>query len=197
MRKFLIASNNQHKVQELNRILNPLGINAVTAKKCNVDLGDVEETGSTFAENAEIKALAAFDRTKMPSVADDSGLVVDALDGRPGVYSARYGGVNATDEDKYNKILEEMKNVPESERTARFVSSICLILEDGTKIQVEGTSEGKIAYEPKGTEGFGYDPIFVTQNGKTFAELTPGEKDAVSHRGKALIKLKDELTKIL
>lgn len=197
MRKFLIASNNQHKVQELNRILNPLGINAMSPKEYGVDLGDVEETGVTFAENAEIKALSAYKKTGIPSVADDSGLVVDALDGRPGVYSARYAGENATDEDRYNKILEEMKNVPEEKRTARFVSSICCILEDGTKIKVEGTSEGKIAYEPCGKGGFGYDPIFLTDSGKSFAQLSPEEKDKVSHRGNALIKLKDELTKVI
>ena len=151
MRKFLIASNNAHKVVELNRILNPLGIHAVTAKECNIDLGDVEETGTTFAENAKIKAMSAFEKSGMPSVADDSGLMIDALDGRPGVYSARYAGENATDEDRYNKVLEEMKDVPEDKRTARFVSSICCILEDGTVITAEGYSEGKIAYEPHGT----------------------------------------------
>lgn len=197
MRKFLIASNNAHKVLELNRILNPLGITAVTAKDCSIDLGDVEETGTTFSENAEIKALSAFKKSGMPSIADDSGLVVDALNGRPGVYSARYGGENATDEDKYNKILEEMKDVPEKDRTARFVSSICCILEDGTKIKAEGYSEGTIAFSPKGEDGFGYDPIFVSQGGKTFAQLTSQEKDAVSHRGNALKILKEQLIKYI
>lgn len=197
MRKFLIASNNAHKVLELNRILNPLGITAVTAKECGIDLGDVEETGTTFSENAEIKALSAFKKSGMPSIADDSGLVVDALNGRPGVYSARYGGENATDEDKYNKILEEMKDVPEKDRTARFVSSICCILEDGTKIKAEGYSEGTIAFSPKGEDGFGYDPIFVSQGGKTFAQLTSQEKDAVSHRGNALKILKEQLIKYI
>ena len=197
MRKFLIASNNAHKVVELNRILNPLGIHAVTAKECNIDLGDVEETGTTFAENAKIKAMSAFEKSGMPSIADDSGLMIDALDGRPGVYSARYAGENATDEDRYNKVLEEMKDVPEDKRTARFVSSICCVLEDGTVITAEGYSEGKIAYEPHGTEGFGYDPIFITDSGKSFAELTSEEKDAISHRGNALRILREKLLKYI
>ncbi len=193
MRKFLIASNNAHKVIELNRILNPLGINAVTAKEYGVNLGDVEETGKTFAENAEIKARSAFERTGIPSIADDSGLMVDALDGRPGVYSARYAGDNATDEDRYNKLLDEMRDVPEKDRTARFVSSICCIIDEDNIIKVEGYAEGKIGYEPKGEDGFGYDPVFITDSGKTFAQLTSEEKDKISHRGNALGKLRVEL----
>ncbi|MBQ9673789.1 MAG: RdgB/HAM1 family non-canonical purine NTP pyrophosphatase [Ruminococcus sp.] len=193
MRKFLIASNNPHKVQEINRILNPLGINAFTAADLGVDLGDVEETGTTFAENAEIKATAAFEKSGIPSVADDSGLMVDALNGRPGVYSARYAGENATDKDRYTKLLNELKGVPDENRTARFVSSICCILEDGTKIKVEGTSEGKIAFEPKGEDGFGYDPVFITSDGRTFAQLSSDEKDAISHRGASLKKLEKAL----
>lgn len=193
MRKFLIASNNAHKVIELNRILNPLGINAVTAKEYGVDLGDVEETGTTFAENAEIKARAAFEKTGIPSIADDSGLMVDALDGRPGVYSARYAGENATDEDRYNKLLSEMKDVPDEKRTARFVSSICCIIDNDNIIKVEGYAEGKIGYEPFGEDGFGYDPVFITSNSKTFAQLSSEEKDSISHRGNALRKLKAEL----
>ena len=141
--------------------------------------------------------MSAFEKSGMPSVADDSGLMIDALDGRPGVYSARYAGENATDEDRYNKVLEEMKDVPEDKRTARFVSSICCILEDGTVITAEGYSEGKIAYEPHGTEGFGYDPIFITDSGKSFAELTSEEKDAISHRGNALRILREKLLKYI
>ena len=197
MKKFLIASNNQHKVVELNRILNPLGINAVTPKECGVDLGYVEETGTTFAENAEIKAMSAYKKTSMPTVADDSGLMVDALDGRPGVYSARYAGENATDKDRYTKLLTEMKDVPDDKRTAHFVSSICCILDEKTIIKVEGTVEGKIAYQPKGEDGFGYDPVFITKNGKTFAQLSSDEKDAISHRGNALRKLKEEIIKYI
>ncbi len=193
MRKFLIASNNAHKVEEINRILNPLGINAFRAKDLGIDLGDVEETGTTFAENAELKAVAGFKKSGLPTVADDSGLMVDALDGRPGVYSARYAGENATDADRYTKLLGELKDVPAEKRTARFVSSICCVLEDGSMIKVEGTSEGRIGFEPRGSSGFGYDPVFISQSGKTFAELTAEEKDAVSHRGKALEKLEAAL----
>ena len=194
--KFIIATNNAKKLKELERILKPLGIDAVTAKQADVTLDDVDETGKTFAENAYIKAKAAFDKTGFASVADDSGLCVDALDGRPGIYSARYGGDNATDEDKNNKILDEMKNVPSDKRTAHFACAICCILPNGDKIEVEGKCEGSIAFEPSGDGGFGYDPIF-THNGKSYAQLTAEEKDAISHRGQALRLLQAELEKYL
>ncbi len=190
--KFIIASNNSKKLEELKRILNPLGINAVTAKQEGITLDEVEETGTTFAENAFLKAQAAFKKTGLPSVADDSGLSVDALDGRPGVYTARYGGENATDEDRYLKLLDELKGVPAEKRTAHFTSAICCILADGTVIKAEGICEGKIAFEPCGSEGFGYDPVFMYGD-KSYAQLSAAEKDLVSHRGKALRKLKAEL----
>lgn len=194
--KFLIATNNPKKLKELQRILNPLGINAVSARQEGVLLDDVEETGTTFAENAFIKAEAAFKKTGLPSVADDSGLCVDALDGRPGIYSARYAGENATDADKNSKLLSELKDVPEKNRTAHFSCTICCILPNGDKIEVEGICEGSIAFEPHGNGGFGYDPIFKCGD-KSYAELSSDEKDAVSHRGKALRKLKAELEKYL
>ncbi|MCD8026305.1 MAG: RdgB/HAM1 family non-canonical purine NTP pyrophosphatase [Clostridiales bacterium] len=192
--KFIIATNNPKKLKELERILNPLGINAVSAKESGVMLDEVEETGVTFAENAFLKANAAFQKTGMPSVADDSGISVDALNGRPGIYSARYAGENATDEQRYNKLLNEMKDVPDKLRTAHFTSAICCILPDGHKIEVEGICEGMISTEPYGNGGFGYDPVF-TVNGKSYAELTAEEKDAISHRGQALRKLRTELKK--
>lgn len=194
--QFIIASNNPKKLKELERILNPLGISAVTAKQAGITLDDVEETGTTFAENAYLKANAAFIKTGLPAVADDSGLCVDALGGQPGIYSARYGGENATDEDKYMKLLDEMKDVPLDKRTAHFTSAICCILPDGSKIEVEGICEGAISLEPFGDGGFGYDPIFM-YNGKSYAQLTDEEKDAVSHRGNALRKLQSELKKYL
>ncbi|MGN1433797.1 MAG: XTP/dITP diphosphatase [Ruminococcus sp.] len=194
--KFIIATNNPKKLKELERILNPLGINAVSAKEEGISLDDVEETGTTFAENAFIKAEAAFKKTGLPSVADDSGLCVDALDGRPGIYSARYAGENATDTDKNNKLLTELKDVSEKDRTAHFTCAICCILPNGDKIEVEGICEGSIAFEPHGNGGFGYDPIFKYGD-KSYAELSSNEKDAVSHRGKALRKLKAELEKYL
>lgn len=197
MKSFIIASNNAHKVSELDRILKPLGITALTAKQAGVNLSEVEETGSTFAENARLKAEAAFEKCGMPSIADDSGLMVDALNGAPGVYSARYAGEGASDGDKINKLLTELKDVPENDRTAAFVCSICCILESGEIIEVSGRCEGKIAFEPKGEGGFGYDPVFIAENGKSFAELSSDEKDKLSHRGNALRALKAELEKKL
>ena len=194
MTKFIIASNNKGKVAELDRILNPLGVTAVTAKSEGITLDDVEETGTTFAENAFIKASAAFRKTGLPSVADDSGLTVDALNGEPGVYSARYAGENATDEDRINKLLKNLEGVPTEKRTAHFVSSICCIINENTVITAEGSCDGIIAEAPKGNGGFGYDPVFLTDNGKTFAELSAEEKDRLSHRGKALRLLYEKLS---
>lgn len=195
MKSFIIASNNPHKVEELDRILKPLGIKSVTAKDAGINLSEVEETGETFAENARLKAQAAYKISGMPAVADDSGLMVDALGGAPGVYSARYAGENATDADRISKLLTELKDVPENERTAAFVSSICCILDDGSMIEVSGRCNGKIAFEPVGEGGFGYDPVFVVADGRSFAQLTAEEKDKISHRGNALRALKAELEK--
>ncbi len=194
--KFIIATNNAKKLKELERILKPLGIDAVTAKDAGIILDDVDETGETFAENAYMKAKSAFDKSGIPTIADDSGLCVDALGGKPGVYSARYGGENATDEDKNKKLLSEMKDVSLEKRTAHFSCAICCILPDGSKIEVEGICNGTIGYEPVGDGGFGYDPIFMCGD-KSYAQLTAEEKDAISHRGQALIKLQTELKKYL
>ena len=194
--KFIIATNNNKKLKELERILKPLGIDAVSAKEAGIVLDDVDETGTTFSENAYLKANSAFVKTGMPAVADDSGLCVDALDGRPGVFSARYGGENATDSEKNDRILSEMKDVPDDKRNAHFACAICCILPDGSKIEVEGICNGSIGYEPIGDGGFGYDPIFMCGE-KSYAQLSPEEKDAISHRGQALIKLQNELKKAL
>lgn len=196
METFIIASNNPKKIKEMERILNPLGITAKTAKQAGFTLDEVEETGTTFAENSRLKARAAFELTGMASVADDSGLMVDALDGRPGVYSARYGGEGASDMDKIHKLLSELSGVPEEKRTASFASAICCILQDGTMIEVYGECPGKIAYEPQGEGGFGYDPVFLVEDGRSYAQLTPEEKDKISHRGCAMRALKAELEKI-
>lgn len=193
---FIIATNNEKKLVELSRILNPLGIRALSAKEAGVSLEEVEETGKTFEENARLKAQAALQKTGMPAVADDSGLMVDALNGEPGVYSARYGGEGATDTQKNEKLLKNMENVPQEKRTARFVSAVCCLFPDGREIMVRGECEGSIAYAPKGEGGFGYDPIFLVGE-RSYAELTPEEKDAVSHRGRALRKLSEELQKVL
>ncbi len=189
METFIMATHNKHKVAELSRILEPMGIHVETA-----DLPEVEETGTNFEENARLKALSACKTTGLPSVADDSGIAVDALGGAPGVYSARYAGEEATDADRNKKLLEEMKDIPEGKRSARFVSAICCVFPSGEEITVTGVCEGTVAFAPRGKDGFGYDPIFLVGD-RTYAELSPAEKDAVSHRGKALRLLKEELLK--
>ncbi len=183
--KYVIATHNAHKLIELRRILLPLGIEAVTDRDLGIDLPEVEETGTTFAENAYLKAASACETTGLPAIADDSGLVVDALDGRPGVYSARYGGEEATDDDRNVMLLGEMKDVPAGQRQARFISAVCCVFPNGDVLRSEGAFEGEIAYAPAGENGFGYDPIFLVGE-RTSAEMSPAEKDAVSHRGKAL-----------
>lgn len=191
--KFLVASNNAHKISEFKRIMSVLGIDVISAKEAGVDFSDVEETGSTFAENSYIKALYAFEKTGLPSIADDSGLCVDALDGRPGIYSARYGGENSTDAEKIDLLLSELADVAIEERTAHFNCSICCIISKDDVIAVEGKCEGYIGFEKKGENGFGYDPVFYLPNGKAFAELSAEEKDMYSHRGNALRKFYDLL----
>ena len=176
----IMATHNQKKLREMERILSPLAIRVETA-----DLPEVEETGTTFAENAYLKAQSACQHTGLPAVADDSGIVVDALNGAPGVYSARYGGEGLTDEDRVQKLLSEMEGVPDDQRTARFVCSICCVFPDGTILRAEDSCEGKIGYAPTGDHGFGYDPIFM-RGERSFAQFSDEEKDAVSHRGKAL-----------
>lgn len=194
---FVIASNNEKKVKELNRILLPLGISVKTAEQLGIELEDVEETGSTFEENAELKAKSACKISGMPAIADDSGLVVDALGGRPGVMSARYAGENATDEEKINKLLCEMRNIENDNRNAHFVCVICCYFPSGEKIFAKGECDGTIGYAPRGNGGFGYDPIFFIEGNKTFAEMSEAQKDAVSHRGRALRKLAELLAKKL
>lgn len=192
MIEFVIATNNKKKLIEIERILAPLGITPVTAADKGIDLGDVEENGSTFAENAYIKAKAAYDKCGLPVIADDSGLCVDALDGRPGVYSARYGGHDSPYSVKIGMLLDELKDVPTAERSAHFSCAVCCILKSGEVIAVEGRCDGEIACEPSGDGGFGYDPVF-TVDGRSFATLSSAEKDALSHRGNALRKLYDKL----
>ena len=192
MKEFIIATNNKHKVLEIERILSPLGITAVTAGERGIDLGDVAEDGETFAENAYIKAKHAFDLCHCPVIADDSGLCVDAIGGRPGVYSARYGGYDASPLVKISLLLNELKSIPDRERTAHFTCAVCCILDENTVIEVEGRCDGVIAREMSGDGGFGYDPVF-TVNGRSFATLTSEEKDRYSHRGNALRKLREAL----
>ncbi len=193
MTDFLIATNNAHKVEEFKRILKPLGINVISAKEAGVDLGDVEENGTTFRENAMIKALSAYNVASMPCIADDSGLCVHALEGAPGIFTARYGGENITQKERNAYLLSNMSDIPVSERTAKFVCSICCILNDDSIIEVQGECNGSIATSPSGEDGFGYDPVFLYKDGRCFGEISGEEKDAISHRGVALRLLRDEL----
>lgn len=194
--KILIATHNIKKRAELERILSPLGIDVVIDTDIRCILRDVEENGSTFEENALIKAKAGCEDSGLPCIADDSGLVVDALNGAPGIYSARYCGVHGDDEANNNKLLNELKNVPDDKRTARFVCAVCCYFPDGNTITVKGACEGTIYHEKHGNGGFGYDPLFNCE-GKPFGEITGEEKDKISHRGKALALLADELKKII
>ncbi|MBO5349609.1 MAG: XTP/dITP diphosphatase [Clostridia bacterium] len=184
----ILASNNKNKLKEITAKLNPFGIKVISQKEAGYDI-EVEETGTTFQENAILKAEAIYELSNKPVIAEDSGLEVDFLNGDPGVYSARYAGENATDEDKCNKILNLMKDVKDdNKRTARFKCAICYIDANGIKHIFEQSCEGIIAKEPHGNNGFGYDPIFMIEN-KSFAEITQEEKNEISHRGKAIKEL--------
>lgn len=193
--KAVLASNNQKKLRELNEILSALGMTVISQREAGLDF-EVEETGETFEENSFLKADAACQASGLLSIADDSGLVVDALDGQPGVHSARYGTPDLDDRGRTALLLKNMEGV--EERTARFVSVITCVFPDGRKIVARGECEGVIAHAPAGENGFGYDPVFyVPRLGKTFAELSAEEKNAISHRGRAIAKLAEEFKKLL
>ncbi len=188
MNKIVFATNNANKLREAAEILAPLGIEVISQREAGADC-DPEENGATFAENAMIKVKAVYDIVKNPVFADDSGLCVNALDGRPGVYSARY----APKGQECAKLLEEMKDIPDNNRAASFQCVIAYMDEKGI-FTVNGGCIGKIGYEEKGTNGFGYDPVFVVGD-KTMAEMTAEEKNALSHRGAALRALYEMLAK--
>ncbi len=190
--KFIIATHNMKKQAEMQRILSPLGVEVLTAEMAGITLTDVEETGTTFLENAVLKAESGCRESKMPCIADDSGLSVDFLGGEPGVYSARYSGEHGNDEANIQKLLKNLENVPEEKRTARFVCTVCVCFPDGRKFTVDGKCEGRIGFEKHGNGGFGYDPVFMVGE-KSFAELSAEEKDEISHRGNALRKLAEVL----
>ncbi|HIT53591.1 MAG TPA: RdgB/HAM1 family non-canonical purine NTP pyrophosphatase [Candidatus Fimivicinus intestinavium] len=193
---FLVATHNLKKREELQRILGPLGIRVLTAEEAGINLSDVEETGATFEENAFLKADSGCRESGMPCIADDSGLEVDALNGAPGVYSARFAGEHGNDKKNNRLLLEKLQQVPMPQRTARFVSCVCCAFPDGRHFSVWGVCEGRIAFEEHGAGGFGYDPLFLVGE-KTFGELTAEEKDRVSHRGNALRQLAKELPQYL
>ena len=190
--KCIIATHNRKKQSEMQRILSPLGFDVLTAEQAGVTLTDVEETGATFRENAYLKAKSGCDETGFPCVADDSGLCVDALDGAPGVFSARFSGVHGDDEANIEKLLDLLRDVPEEKRGAHFACAVCVCFPDGKTVEVEGRCNGTIGYQKQGSGGFGYDPVFMVGE-RSFAELTSEEKDAVSHRGNALRLLKAAL----
>ena len=192
--RFVIASNNKKKLTELKTILSGFGAQVVSQSEAGLDF-EAEETGTTFEENALIKAGAACKALGEPSIADDSGLVVDALKGQPGVYSARYGGIScASDEDRMNLLLKNMQG--KTDRRARFVSCIACVFPNGDVITARGECEGVITHEPRGEGGFGYDPVFELPGKRmTMAELSAEEKNAVSHRGAALRNFEEKLRK--
>ena len=185
--KAVLASKNQHKLAEISKIVAQFGMELVLQSELGLDI-DVDETGETFEENSMLKARAVMEASGMPAIADDSGLMVDALDGAPGVYSARYGGSHdRTDEERYRYLLSNLENVPDETRGAKFVSVITLLYPDGHAIVARGECPGTILQAPRGENGFGYDPVFfVTSEGKSMAELSPERKNEISHRARAL-----------
>lgn len=194
--KIFIATKNQKKLVELSRILEPMGFDVLSEKDLENPITDVIEDGTTFEENAIIKAKAGLKETGYISVADDSGICVDYLGGAPGIYSARYSGGHGNDDDNNKKILKELEGVPMEKRTAYYVAAIACVFPDGRQFTVRGECHGHIAFEESGNCGFGYDPLFISEKG-CFGHLSAEEKDSISHRGKALRLFKEELKKYI
>lgn len=186
--KIVLATNNKNKLREFREILEPMGFEVLSQAEAGADI-EVDETGATFEENAYLKAKGVYDLLHIPVIADDSGLMVDFLDGAPGVYSARY----AEPGHRCERILRELEGVADEKRTAHFVCCICYIDGNGGKHTVQGRCSGRIGYEKKGENGFGYDPIFIPDeaDGRTFAELTADEKNSMSHRSRAIAAFKE------
>jgi XTP/dITP diphosphohydrolase len=197
MRKFVVATRNKGKMKEIDEILSSLPLQVISMEEAGIGK-DIEETGSTFEENAMIKALEIYRLTGEIVMADDSGLAVDHLGGAPGIYSARFGGEGATDEDKYNKLLGMLQNIPGEKRTARFICAIAVVINEEEKFTVRGTCEGLVGFQPQGSNGFGYDPIFyLPEFERTMAQLSPEEKNRISHRGRALQLMVEELKRYI
>ncbi|MGN0182216.1 MAG: XTP/dITP diphosphatase [Candidatus Ornithomonoglobus sp.] len=193
--KIVVATNNANKVREITKIFTPLGFEVVSQHDAGIDV-DIEETGRTFEQNALIKARAVAMLCDDCVMADDSGLCVEALDGRPGIYSARYAGEGACDAQKIEKLLGEMKD--KKNKKAKFVTAMAFIFPDGKEITTKGEVKGRIIDKPEGENGFGYDPVFYCPElEKTFAQADSDEKNSVSHRGRALKALYDELKDII
>lgn len=182
--KVVLASHNKKKMVEMRAILSRMGVEVISQAEVGLDL-EPEETGTTFEENARIKAKAVMEASGLPAIADDSGLMVDALGGEPGVYSARYGGEGLDDTGRWQLLLKNMAG--QTNRACKFVSVICCAFPDGTELMARGECPGVLAQGPSGDGGFGYDPVFyLPQLGKTMAQLTPEEKNQISHRAQAL-----------
>lgn len=192
MKQVVLASQNKKKLLELQQLMAGTGIEVRSLPE---DAPEVEETGETFEENALIKARAAVALTGLPALADDSGLVVDALNGEPGVRSARW--VPGTDQDRYEELLARLEGVPEAQRTARFVSVIAVVTPDGREELVCGECEGSIGTAPSGTGGFGYDPVFYFPDGRSMSEISAEEKNRISHRAHALARMIPRLPELL
>ena len=191
--KIFIATKNAKKLKELKRILEPMGFEVLCEKDLDKPFLDAVEDGTTFEENAIIKAKSGLAQTGLISVADDSGICVDFLNGAPGIFSARYSGEHGNDKQNNDKLLKELENVPMDKRTAYYVAAIACVFPDGRQFTVRGECHGHIAFsEQEGTGGFGYDPLFISEIGP-FSQVTDEQKDAVSHRGRALIKFKEKL----
>jgi len=191
--KIFIATKNAKKLKELKRILEPMGFEVLCEKDLDKPFLDAVEDGTTFEENALIKAKSGLAQTGYISVADDSGICVDYLDGAPGIFSARYSGEHGNDKQNNDKLLKELENVPMEKRTAYYVAAIACVFPDGREFTVRGECHGHIAFsEQEGEGGFGYDPLFISEIGP-FSQVTDEQKDAVSHRGRALIKFKEKL----
>lgn len=191
MDKIVFATTNAGKIKEIKEILADFDVEVASMKEMNIT-ADIEENGATFEENSLIKARAVSKLTGLPALADDSGLEVDYLNGEPGIYSARYLGRDTDYDYKNNYIIKKLKDAKDEERSARFVCVISLVLPDGREFVKKGVMEGRIGYEIKGENGFGYDPIFYLPGyGKTSAEISAEEKNKISHRGKALSAMKE------
>ena len=197
MEKIVAATQNKGKIREIDEITSKLGFSVISREEAGVPADfDTDETGTTFEENSEMKARDILEMTGIAAVADDSGLVVDALGGEPGVYSARYAGEEHNDAANRKKILEKLSGVPDEARTARFVCVVTLAMPGGETLQARGTVEGKIIEEERGENGFGYDPIFIPDGyDRTFAQMSAEEKNGISHRANALAALAELLEK--
>ncbi len=198
-RRILLATSNAGKVREIREILGDLGFELLTPEEAGTAVPPIVETDRSYAENAVNKATAVARASGLPALADDSGLEVDALGGEPGPLSARFGGLHArTDEDRYRLLLPRLEGVPPARRTARFRAVVALAVPGNRPVVREGVVEGRIALEPRGTNGHGYDPVFEVAGlgGRTAAELTPEQKNAVSHRGRALAALRETIERL-